>query len=656
MSRPRFIGLLLVLLTLAVYLPVRQHGFAAIDDTDYVTENRVVQSGLTWVGVRWAFVNLAAGFWQPLTWLSHMLDCEWFGLNPAGHHLVNLLWHLVNTVLLLAVLRRMTGSLWRSAMVAALFALHPLHVESVAWVAERKDVLSAFFWLLTMLCYQRYVEATGLQSGKAKGYYAATCLCFVGGLMSKTMVVTLPVVLLLLDWWPLKRFTINNLRLAGRRLILEKLPLLAAGFISVLLTLRGERLVGALPSAADFPIGGRLGNAALSYVWYLQKMFWPDGLAVFYPYPKTFSALAVGGSVVILLLITILAIRAARTRPQLAVGWFWYVVTLLPVIGLVQIGTHARADRYTYLPLVGVFLALVWGAAELLARWRLPRWAVGTLAGLVLGACASATGHQLQYWRDDETLFAHALAVTADNPLAHVNYGVVLEQEELTEEAMRHYREALRLNPRQVQAHNNLASLLDQAGAADEALGHYREALRLNPAAPLAHLNLGALLAKLGQSDEAMQHYAEAARLLPGDPRPHYLMGKAVLRQNQSAAAIAHFRDALRCDENDFQTLTFLARVLASDENPQVRHGAEAVDLAERANALTGGSQPFVLDALAMACAEQGRFNDAQRIVRKAIDLATAASMTNTSGMKERLQLYQSSQPYRESKSYRTDN
>jgi protein O-mannosyl-transferase len=356
-----------------------------------------------------------------------------------------------------------------------------------------------------------------------------------------------------------------------------------------------------------------------------------------------------------LLLITILVLRTVRTRPHLAVGWFWYLVTLLPVIGLVQIGTHARADRYTYLPLIGVFIALVWGAAELLVRWRWPKWAMGASAGLALCACAGSASNQLGYWRNDETLFARALAVTTDNPLAHVNYGVALEQEELTEAAMQHYREALRLNPRYVQAHNNLASLLDRAGETDEALTHYREALRLKPDAPLAHLNLGTLMVKLGQFDEAMRHYAEAARLLPGDPRPHYLMGKAMLRQNQSAAAIAHFRDALQRDENDFQTLTFLARVLASDKDPQLHNGREAVELAERANALTDGNQPFVLDALAMACAEQGRFDDAQSLVRKAIEIATAAGVTNTAAMRERLQLYESRQPYRNARGYQPD-
>jgi tetratricopeptide (TPR) repeat protein len=665
MARARFIGLFLALITLLVYLPVWRHGFVLIDDPDYVTDNHIVQAGLTWAGVKWAFTSLDAGFWHPLTWLSHMLDCELFGLNVGAHHLVNVLFHSANTVLLFLLLFRTTGKQWPGAFVAALFAWHPLHVESVAWVAERKDVLSAFFFLLTLWAYVSYVEKAqgqtvlaGRQALKAKGWYGLVLTFFVCGLMCKTMVVTLPLVLLLLDWWPLKRFPgfstpdsnpspVTRHPSTFRRLVLEKLPLLAVAFFFAVVTLRAEKGAGAMPSAIEFPLAGRIANAILSGAWYLRKMFWPVDLAVFYPYPKSFSAWAVAGSGLLLLLISIAVLRTAR-RPYLAAGWFWCVVTLLPVIGLIQVGTHARADRYTYVPLIGAFVALTWGAAELAARWRLSRLAVGLAGGTILAACILQTENQLRYWQDDVSLFTHALAVTQDNDVARINLGVACEQQDRREDALFQYREALRINPNSSQAHNNLGNLLDEMGRPDEALVHYREAVRLKPDAPLAHDNLGTLLVKLGRFDEAMGQYAEAAHLKPGDPRPHYLIGKAWLRRHQGAEAIAHFRDALRLDPNDYEALTFLARVLASDENPRIRNGAEAVTLAERANELTGGGQPFVLDALAMAYAEAGRFADAQRTIQQAIDLAASAgAKENLPAMQQCLKLYQSGQPYR---------
>jgi protein O-mannosyl-transferase len=657
LNRPRLVSLILALITLLVYLPVRHHGFVLFDDPDYVTENRTVQAGLTWSGVEWAFTSGHASNWHPLTWLSHMLDCELFGPNAGAQHLVNVLFHVTNSVLLFWVLFRMTGALWPGAFVAALFAWHPLHVESVAWIAERKDVLSTFFGLLALLMYERYVASSKVQlatperseggSPKSKVFYGVALLFFALGLMSKPMLVTLPFVLLLLDYWPLNRMsgvaTSNALRLAR-----EKWPFFLLAAASCVVTFLAQRAEAVL-TLDRHPLDLRIKNAVVSCVSYLLKTIWPTDLAVIYPLPNQIPWAQTILAASVLAAISWCLWRARRQKPFLVVGWLWYLGTLVPVIGLVQVGGQAMADRYTYIPLIGVFIALAYGGANLLARLRFKPVTAAIFAGLVLLGCLFATNRQLRYWRNSETLFAHAVAVTHDNAIAHINLGVAFEQQGRRDEALVQYQTALRLDPGRVQVHNNLANLLDELGQTNEALIHYREALRLKPDAPLARDNFGMLLIQLGRFDEAMSHYAEAARLDPTDPQPHYLMGKAQLRQGHSVEAIAHFRDALRRDENDFKTLTLLARVLASDENPQLRNGPEAVALAQRADALTGGEQPFVLDTLAMAFAETGHFDEAQRTIRKAIELSTAAGVKdNVSDMEQRLKLYQSGLPYRE--------
>ncbi len=647
LNRPRLVSLVLALMTLLVYLPVRHHGFVLFDDPDYVTENRTVEAGLTWSGVKWAFSSGHASNWHPVTWLSHMLDCQLFGPNAGAQHLVNVLFHATNSVLLFGVLFRMTGALWPGAFVAALFAWHPLHVESVAWIAERKDVLSTFFGLLVLLMYERYVASSKVRSPKSKVFYGAALLFFAMGLMSKPMLVTLPFVLLLLDYWPLNRMsgaaTSNVLRLAR-----EKWPFFLLAAASCVVTFLVQRAEAVL-TLDRLPLDLRLENALVSCVSYLLKTFWPADLAVIYPLPKQipWAQTILAASVLVAISWSLWHVR--RQRPFLLVGWLWYLGTLVPVIGLVQVGGQAMADRYTYIPLIGVFIALAYGGANLVARLRFKPVTAAIFAGLLLLGCLVVTNRQLRYWRNSETLFARAVAVTRDNAIARINLGVAFEQQGRRDKALVQYQTALRLDPGRVQVHNNLANLLDGLGQTNEALIHYREALRLKPDAPLAHDNFGMLLVQLGRFDEAMSHYAEAARLDPTDPQPHYLMGKARLRQGHSAEAVAHFRDALRRDGNDVKALTLLARVLASDENPQLRNGPEALALAQRADALTGGQQPFVLDTLAMAFAETGHFNEAQRAVRRAIELSTAAGVKdNVSGMEQRLKLYQSGLPYRE--------
>jgi protein O-mannosyl-transferase len=663
-SRPRFIALLLVLGTLAVYLPAARHGFSLYDDNDYVTENSVVQRGLTWDGFRWAFAWHAAN-WHPLAWLSHMADCQVFGLDAGMHHSVNVLFHAANSLLLLLLLLRWTNSLWPSAFAAALFAWHPLHVESVAWVAERKDVLSTFFALLALLAYTKYVTSEKWQvAGKAvkpastvtpvtghlSPFYWLALLMFALGLMAKPMLVTLPFVLLLLDYWPLHR--IRNSQSGIRNwagLLLEKSPFFALAAASCIVTFLAQHHGGAVASLKNVPLHFRLENVPVAYVGYLLKMIWPARLAVFYPL-NPLSPLAVAAAVAVLVAVSWLAWRARRPCPYGLVGWLWFLGTLVPVIGLVQVGGAALADRYTYLPGIGIFLALALGVRDGAKRFQVSKPIAGVVAGLVLAACLGLTHRQLDFWRDDITLFRHAIAVTKDNDTAHLNLGFALEKAGLNAEAMAEYRAALKLDPGRAETHNNLANLLDDTGRPDEALAEYQEALRINPHHVASHNNYGTMLAELGRFDEAMKQYAESARLDPTDWHAPYLMAKALLKQGRDPEAIPYFRQAVKLDPNNPRVLTFLAQVLASDENPRVRDGRTAYDMAFKANQLTGGIQPAMLDTLAMAYAELGNFDDARNAAQDALKLATAYGMTNdVAVVGQRLQLYQSKQPFRQS-------
>ncbi len=648
MPRPRLICLILVLATVLAYLPVTHYGFINYDDGDYVANNNIVQAGLTWTGIKWAFTTFHAGNWHPLTWMSLMLDCQLFGLNPGGNHLVNVLLHAANVALLFLLLVEMTGTVWPAAFVAALFALHPLHVESVAWISERKDVLSTFFGLLALRSYFRSIKEK-----QRRSYWLALSF-FACSLMSKPMLVTLPFVFLLLDYWPLGRIiggpkgTIALKQIPLSQLALEKLPFFLLVLPACILTVWAQSQA-AIISLVHLPLGLRIENTIVSYGRYLLKMVWPTHLSVIYPLRTQLPWLEVLVAALVLAGISWFVWRRKRENPYLLMGWLWYLGTLVPVIGLVQVGTQAMADRYSYIPLVGIFVAIAFGAKELVARFRLGTAPTAIAGGLVLAGCLVGTELQLPYWQDSKSLFGRAVAVTKDNVIAQINLGGALEQEGDFDDALAHYREALRINPSRADVHNNLANLYADMGKTNEALAEYTEAIHLNPYAPLAYANYGTLLAQMGHYDEAMKEYAQAVKLAPQDSRPHYLMGKVLLMQGRSAEAISHFRDALRLNPNDVSTLAYLARVLASAQNPLVRNGTEAVALAQRANALTSGEQPFVLDTLAMAYAEAGRFNYAQQALQTAIKLASSAGDTNAvSIMQERLQLYQADRPYRE--------
>ena len=690
----RLVSLLLALLTVLIYLPVGFHDFIDFDDPSYVTDNAIVQNGLSWPGLQWAFIGWHASNWHPLTWLSHQLDCQLFGLNPGAHHLVNVLFHAANTLLLFQLWWRLTHTLWPSALVAALFAWHPLHVESVAWVAERKDVLSTFFGLLAIRAFVRYVAESNVQSPQSKLSYTVSLGWFALALLSKPMLVTLPFLLLLLDYWPLARWPLHE-RTHRWRLVGEKAPFLVLSALSCVCTFLAQRPV-AVATLRSVSLGLRLENSLVAGAAYLGKTLWPVNLCIFYPLPPSYAIGTVILCGAILLAITTAAWYWRRNHRYLLTGWLWFLGMLVPVIGLVQVGDQAMADRYLYLPAVGLFVAAAFGLAEAQAHGHLPGRTLGLGAGLILVACVAITERQLTYWRDAETLFTHALAVTGRNAPAEMMLGIAwekqgrweaarqayeealamdeslmiqvaggekrplaaqlkliagedAEQKGQTETAMACYRAAVRLAPEAVEAHNNLGNLLDQSGRPNEALAEYQTAARLRPEAPRVHENLGTQLSELGQFEAALAEYQNAARLAPNEAHPYYLMGKAWLRNGDRPAALTALQNALRLNPQDIPTLVCLARVLATDESPQIRNGPQAVALAEQANQLTGGTQPLVLGTLAMAYAETGRFKDARQTVQAAINAAQDASAEMQRSLKEQLKRYEANQPFRQS-------
>jgi len=577
--------LFLVVATSAVYGDLRTHQFINYDDGVYVTDNPPVQDGLTLKGLSWAFTTLHAANWHPLTWLSHMLDCQLFGMHPGGHHLTSLLFHLANTLLLFLWLQRTTGALGPSFLVAALFALHPLHVQSVAWVAERKDVLSTFFWLLTMWAYVWYVESPGFRR------YLLVLVCFILGLLAKPMLVTLPLVLLLLDYWPLHRWTPKRAATVSpakkgpsrkrpsrasrdrktqqgvsiKRLVWEKAPLFALAALFSMVTIYAQKEGGAIWTLQTLPIPNRLANALVAYMSYLGQMFWPAHLAVFYPLPghnlPIWLALAAG---LALAALTFLALRQARRHSYLPVGWLWYLGTLLPVIGLVQVGKQAMADRYTYVPLIGLFIMLAYGMADLAARWRARRFLLPVGAGVVLSALMICTWVQVSYWRDSISLYEHTLKVTGSNPLIQSNLGFALAAQGQMDQAIAHYGEALRLQPDLAETHNILGVALAAQGKMDQAMAQYAEALRLKPDLAEAHNNLGLALAAQGQMDQAMTQYAEALRLNPDLAEAHNNLGLALAAQGQMDQAVAQYAAALRLNPDLAKAHNSLGLALAA--------------------------------------------------------------------------------------------
>ncbi len=508
-------AVVLAALTLAVFWPATGNDFVNYDDRQYVTENPQVNRGLTREGAGWAFTSVGYAYnWHPLTWLSHMLDVELFGLRPAGHHLVNILFHAANAALLLVVLHRMTGAMLPSAFVAALFALHPLHVESVAWVAERKDVLATFFWMAAMVAYAAYAVRPG-----ARRYLAVAALHALG-LMAKPMVLTLPLVLPILDWWPLGRWRRGASGVPARpavfRFLAEKVPLAALSAVSACLTFLAQSRGGSIRSWEAVPLATRADNALLSCWRYLAKAVWPADLIFLYPLPTAPVAAAALLAGALLAAVTAVFWLARRRCPYLLAGWLWYLVTLAPVLGLVQVGSQSMADRYTYIPLTGIFMGLAWGGMSLAGGRRSGRAVLAAFAAVVVVAVVPATRRQLAYWHDSRTLFTRALSVNPDNPIAHDSLGVVLSREGKLDEGVTHYRQAIRLAPYYTTAHYNLGLALTEQGDLEGAVASFRRSIALRPDHPEAHLNLGTALARSGRLAEALAHYREALRLRPG--------------------------------------------------------------------------------------------------------------------------------------------
>ena len=681
MRRDAGICLILALVTLAAYWPVSGHDFINYDDPGYVSQNPLVEQGLTWDGITWAMTTTRESNWHPLTWLSHMLDFQVFGPRPGWHHLMSVFLHIANSVLLYLVLARMTAAPWRSAAVAALFALHPLHVESVAWASERKDVLSTLFWMLTMAAYVYYVRRPSVWR------YVPVFVLLGLGLAAKPMLVTLPLVFLLLDYWPLGRFSAAEgarplWRTAARR-VLEKAPLLALAAASSVLTYLVQERGGSVVSKDYLPVALRLENALTAYVGYLGKAFWPIHLAVFYPLEQDIPLWHLVAAGALVLGVSAAAVVAARRRPYLAVGWFWYAGTLVPVIGLVQVGGQSMADRYLYVPLTGLAIAAVWGITDLLVRRRYGRPVLAVAAVAVIAACTALTAVQVGYWKDSKTLFEHSLAAIGDNAVAHNNLGMLLADEGKTAEAIQHYRAALALRPLHVDAHNNLGNALHRLGQNDAAEAHYREAIRLNPVHPMAHYNYGNLLTEEGRFDQAIAEYHEALRIHPDDPqvynnlgnalvqrgrldeaaacyraairlapthaRPYYNLGKVLRLQGRPAEAAASLTEAIRFQPTYAKALNELAWLRATDLQPAVRGGPEAVRLAEQACQLTARQDPLYLDTLAAAYAEAGRFPEAVAAAQQAAAVATARGQKELAAqIQTRLELYRAGKPYRE--------
>lgn len=751
-----------------LYWPARNHEFVNFDDHLYVTENKPVQQGLTWEGVAWSFREPHVSNWHPITWLSHRLDCTLFDLNAGPHHVVNVIFHGVNSVLLLLLLVRMTGALWPAALVAALFAWHPLHVESVAWVAERKDVLSTGFGLLAIGAWLRHVERP------SRARYGVALLWLVLGLMSKPMLVTLPFVLLLLDVWPLRRLRLDalgatpagdktNRPRAGTtaspahsflnslwRLALEKWPFFLLSLVFSVVAVLTQRDMAMVPMER-LPLAARLNNALISYARYLGKMVWPADLSVFYPFPQSWPLAWTGAAAVLLIAITWAVVRVAPRRPYLLVGWLWYLGTLVPVIGLVQVGGQSMADRYTYVPYIGLFIAVAWGLAEVTARWPRGRVLVGVAAAVALCGCLAVARGQLRHWKNSITLFEQAVRVTKNNWVAHYNLGLALAKAGRVDEAIAHYNEVTRIDPENLDALNNLGNVMAKQGRRAEAaalftavlkvrpddvdalnnlslalaetgklaesvallqralqlqpnyakahqnLGlaylelqrpddaikefeaalsanpdlveahgalafellkrkrhaeaqaHFDEALRRRPDFVEAHTGMGLSLAAQSRLPEAMTHLSEAARLKPDDPRIRLYLGSTLAAQGRRTEALEQYRAAYQSSPDWPLLLANYAWLLAAAPEAQLRNGAQAVQMAERACELTRRQMVEAVDTLAAAYAETGRFNEAATTARQALALAKAGGNDLLAArIQQRIELYQASQPFRE--------
>ena len=625
----KIICVLLSVLILAVYWKVQYYEFINYDDGRYITENKHVNSGFSKENFIWAFTHSHSANWHPITWLSHMLDVQIYGLNPGGHHLTSLAIHITNSLLLFLLFARMTGSIWRSCFVASAFAFHPINIESIAWAAERKSVLSTFFWLLTTWTYINYVQK------KILARYSVVVLFFALGLMSKPMLVTLPFVLLLLDYWPLKRLKITpakniipsdiETQVDNKKkflnLVFEKIPLLFLVVGSCIVTLSAQKLAGAIVSTETVQTTTRISNALVSYLVYLEKMLWPKNFSVFYPYPIGESYIWKGlVSGFVLTGITIIILRLIKKAPYLAVGWFWYLGTLVPVIGIVQVGGQAMADRYAYIPLIGIFIIVAWGLPDLLQNYSFKKKLLSVLAGIFFSVLITLTSVQLQYWENSIKLFEHAIEVTHKKYPSFVgiysNLGVVLNQQMKFEEAMVHLKNAVKLQPTYPEAHNNLGNALSGLNRFQEANISYKEAIRLKPDYPEAHNNLANSLSKKRKNlEEAIFHYKKAIQLKPTFYEAHFNLGVTLNKWNDSDQAIGHLQEAIRLEPGLVESHLALGNILSQKKKfkPAIDHLATVIKM-DPNNAIAHNS-------LGSALGEQGNFKQAMLHFNTAIKI-----------------------------------
>ena len=604
------VSVFLLGLTWLVFGQTLRYDFVNYDDPHYVYQNTRITSGINFANVAWAFSHIHSENWHPLTTITHMLDCQLHGLNAGWHHFTNVLLHCLAVVLLFVALERMTGALWRSAFVSAVFAVHPLHVESVAWIAERKDVLSAVFFMVTLLAYFHYTRSPSI------GRYLIVAIVFALGLMSKPMLVTLPFVLLLLDYWPLGRFDAHRSN-TGRQvlqLIMEKIPLITLSAVSSLITFLAQR--GAIGWTEQLPMSERITNAFVAYVVYIRQMFWPTELAVFYPHPENRLPIwEVSLALIILVGIMAAAFVLRKRAPYLVTGWLWYLGMLVPVIGLLQVGWQGHADRYTHLPQIGLYIAVTWALTDLIRSWRFQRTALSAAALIVIGALSWRGWLQTSYWRDSETLFTHALAVTSNNDVALNNLGIIFLDKGQLDDAISKLQAAIDLRPENAPAHDNLAKALLKKGQVAEATVHYRKFLELESANVEARNTLGTALIQQGHIREAIDQWQEVLALQP---------------ENGNAASN-------------------LAWVFATCTDDSIRDGTRAAQLGEKALRISGGKIPMIYKVLAAAYAENGRFADAIETAQRGAELATTQGNPPLAAeLESNIALYQSGRPLRD--------
>ncbi|MBW1799851.1 MAG: tetratricopeptide repeat protein [Deltaproteobacteria bacterium] len=542
--------LFLTVATLFVYWGVQNHSFIHFDDFTFIANNDHIRGGLSLKNVIWAFTTTYPDYWHPLPWLSHMLDYQLYGLNPKGHHFNNLLFHIANTILIFLVLERMTGALWRSAFVAALFAFHPLNVQPVAWATARKDVLSTFFFMLTVLAYSYYVSHPNVKR------YLLVFLSYTIGLMAKPMLVTLPFVLLLLDYWPLGRFRVvksgtdiksqthhsrspGSLRYFFTNILLEKIPLIALAAVFSFSTLFAVQRIGGVKHS--FPLGLRLVTALDSYVCYMGKMIVPHGLSILYPHPGAPPGWRIAGSLLLLVVISFLAVKTLRRHGYFLVGWLWYLGTLVPVIGLVQVGAQKIADRFVYVPLIGLFIVIAWGVPNLTGNRYFRKVAIPFCAGMALLILMIWSYMELGHWKNSVTLFNRAINVTAHNYIMHNSLGIAYTEQKRLDEAITHFQHALTIHPEYAEAHTNMGIAWARKGNLVKAMAHYEEALKIKPDLPFAHRNMGLVLADLGRFKEALKHFRAVQKINPDDPRNHFFMGLVFASMGDGKSALKEY-------------------------------------------------------------------------------------------------------------------